>query len=72
MVSNPPCLTESAMMLPSGVRLNCTVAPATGRPWMSRIVSTQNISFRPLGTQASVLLASELTVFVRLFETLLA
>ena len=49
-----------------------TAAPATGRPWMSRIVSTQNISFRPLGTQASVLLASELTVFVMLFETLLA
>ena len=39
---------------------------------MSRIVSTQNISFRPLGTHESVLLASELTVFAMVFETLLA
>ena len=39
---------------------------------MSRIVSTQNISFRPFGTQASVLLASEYTFFVIVFETLLA
>ena len=39
---------------------------------MPMIVSTQNISFAPLGTHESVLLASELTVFVIEPETLLS
>ena len=47
---------------------DCILRPAG--PGCHRIVSTQNISFRPLGTQASVLLASEFTVLAIVFEIL--
>ena len=40
-VLKPPKFTESGSILPSGLRLKCTVAPETGFPKKSRTVSTQ-------------------------------
>ncbi len=63
-VLKPPKFTESGSILPSGLRLKCTVAPETGFPKKSRTVSTQNISFVPFGTQFSVFEAWAWTAFV--------
>ena len=51
--------------------LNTTLAPWTGLPSRSRIVSTQNASFLLFGTQFKTLLDAKFTVFVSAGEEVL-